>query len=492
MDIKTNNVQFNETTNIEDTVMIGSRLRMIMISVLTMTFMMTIDSSILNVALPTLAKSMNVPTSLIDWACTGYLISMCSFVLIFGKIADIIGKAKVFQAGTVVFIVGSLLCSLSASFVFLIISRLIQGIGASAAMSSNLGIISETYPAKHKAKALSSVSSAVALGTLVGPIAGGAILNYFSWKVIFLINVPIGVVAYVLGFIYLPKNKYRRIEEHFDIGGAIFIVLAVSTVISSLTMLQTYSNIYYYLLLLLGFVFLFFFVFFEKKTDDPLVKVSLFKNKAFVINLIAIAITFTSIGTYNILMPFYLQDALGYTPGKAGFIMVTQPIIMALVAPFAGILADKYGSRLVSALGMFIFGCGALFQGLQYHLDTGLFFIVLGIVIFSVGNALSQTPNNALVMSSVPREDYGFAGSIGSLVRYLGVSVGLTLSTCALYYLMSRNIGHQVKNFLNNRPDVFMYGLRYVFFGIGVILWIASFIMLRAYIKEKVINCYKN
>lgn len=377
---------------------------------------------------------------------------------------------------------------MSASFIFLIISRLIQGIGASAAMSSNLGIISETYPVEHKAKALSSVSSAVALGTLVGPIAGGAILNYFSWEVIFLINVPIGVVAYILGFIYLPKNKYRRVEEHFDIGGSIFIVLAVSTVISSLTMLQTYSNIYYYLLLFLGFVFLFFFILFEKRTDSPLIKVSLFKNKAFVVNLIAIAITFISIGTYNILMPFYLQNALGYTPGKAGFIMVTQPIIMALVAPIAGILADKYGYRLVSAFGMFIFGCGALFQGLQYHLDTGLFFIVLGIVIFSVGNALSQTPNNALVMSSVCCEDYGFAGSIGSLVRYLGVSVGLTLSTCALYYLMSRNVGCQVKNFLNTRPDVFMYGLRYVFICIGVILWIASFFMLRAYIKEKVVH----
>lgn len=363
MDSTNNDVEIKETDNEENTAISSARLRMILISVLIMTFMMTIDSSVLNVALPTLAKSLKVPTSLIDWACTAYLISMCAFAVIFGKIADIIGKTKVFQAGTVVFTVGSLLCSISGSLVFLIISRLIQGIGASASMSSNLGIISETYPAENRAKALSSVSSAVALGMLVGPIAGGAILNYFSWEVIFLINLPIGITAFILGFIFLPKNKSRKVGIHFDIGGSIFIVLAVAAVISSLTMLQTYSNIYLYLLLLLGFVFLFFFVRFEKKAEVPLVKISLFRNKAFVINLLAIAITFISIGTYNIMMPFYLQNALGYSPGKAGLIMIAQPIIIVLIAPIAGILADKYGYRPVSAFGMLVFGGGGFISG---------------------------------------------------------------------------------------------------------------------------------
>jgi EmrB/QacA subfamily drug resistance transporter len=474
--------------DIETNIMSNTRLRMILISVLIMTFMMTLDSSILNVALPTLAKSLNVPTSLIDWACTAYLISMCAFVLIFGKVADIIGKTKVFQAGTVVFTVGSLLCSMSGSLISLIISRLIQGIGASAAMSSNLGIISETYPVKNRAKALSGVSSAVALGTLVGPIAGGAILNYFSWKVIFLINLPIGVIAFILGFIYLPKNKARKAMGHFDINGSIFIVLAISAVISSLTMMQAYSSIYLHMLLFLGFVFFFCFVLLEKKADVPLVKVTLLTNKRFVINLLSITFTFICIGTYNIMMPFYLQNGLGYTPGKAGLIMITQPIIMALVAPISGILADQYGYRPISALGMFIFGGGALFQGLQYRMDTGIFLIVVGIVIFAAGNALSQTPNNALLMSSVRPEDYGFAGSIGSLVRYLGISVGLTLSTSALYALMSHKVGYPVKSFLDNQPEVFIYGLRYVFISACVILWVTAFLMLRMHIKERMKN----
>lgn len=485
MDSITNDVESKEIENTENRTMSSTRLRMILISVLIMTFMMTVDSSILNVALPTLAKALNVPTSLIDWASTAYLISMCAFALIFGKIADIIGKTRAFQAGTVIFTVGSMLCSISGSFVFLIISRLIQGIGASAAMSSNLGIITETYSAENRAKALSGVSSAVALGTLVGPIAGGVILNYFSWPVIFLINLPVGVAAFILGFVFLPKNKGRKAVNHFDIGGSIFIVLAITTVISSLTMLQTYNNIYLYLLLLLGFVFLFFFVCFENKSDVPLIKISLFTNKAFVINLLAITMTFISIGTYGIMMPFYLQDALGYTPAKASLIMITQPIIIALVAPIAGTLADKYGYRPVSAFGMFLFGAGALFQGLLYHLDTGLFFILLGIVIFAAGNALSQAPNNALLMSSVSPEDYGFAGSLGSLVRYLGVSIGLTLSTCILYAMMSYKASFPVKSFPNDQPDFFIYGLRYVFIGSCMILWVAAFLMFREHIKSK-------
>lgn len=231
--------------------------------------------------------------------------------------------------------------------------------------------------------------------------------------------------------------------------------------------------------------FFFFFVCFENKSDVPLIKISLFTNKAFVINLLAITMTFISIGTYGIMMPFYLQDALGYTPAKASLIMITQPIIIALVAPIAGTLADKYGYRPVSAFGMFLFGAGALFQGLLYHLDTGLFFILLGIVIFAAGNALSQAPNNALLMSSVSPEDYGFAGSLGSLVRYLGVSIGLTLSTCILYAMMSYKASFPVKSFPNDQPDFFIYGLRYVFIGSCMILWVAAFLMFREHIKSK-------
>jgi len=463
----------------------GPRLRMILLSVLIMTFMMTLDSSILNVALPTLASKLKVPTSLVDWVCTSYLISMCAFSLIFGKIADIIGKTKVFQAGTVVFTIGSFLCSMSDSFVTLIASRLIQGLGASAAMSSNLGIISEFYPYKDRAKALSFVGSAVAIGIMVGPVTGGAILNYFSWKVIFMINLPIGLIAFILGFIYLPKNSKIKLEGRFDFQGSFFIVIALSAVISSLTMMQTYSSIYLHLLLLSGFVFLFLFFTYEKKAAVPLIKVKLFENKAFVINLLSIATTFICIGLYNIVIPFYLQNAMGYTPGRAGLIMITQPLIMVITAPLSGFFADKYGFRPVSALGMFIFGCGTLFQGLTYHLDTAPLQIIVGIIVFSLGNAICQTPNNALVMSSVPSEDYGFAGSMGSLVRYLGVSVGLTLSTCILYSLMSFKAGYAVKDFLDDRPDIFIFGLRYVFICASVILWAASFFMIKAYIKDK-------
>ena len=476
----------NSVTSTEETAGKSRRkLRMILLSVLTMTFMMTLDSSILNVALPTLAEDLNVPTSQIDWTSIAYLISLCSFVLMFGKIADIVGRAKVFQAGTLIFTVGSLLCSISGSFVFLIVSRLIQGVGASAAMSSNLGIITEAYPVTKRAKALSSVSSSVALGMLVGPIAGGFILNYFSWQVIFLINLPIGVFAFILGMFFLPKSSGNKAIERFDVGGGVFIVLAIAAVISALTMLQTYRDFYLYILLFAGFVFFGVFIAAERRAKSPLVKVSLFRNRRFVVNLITIGISFISVGTYNIMLPFYLQNALGYSPGTAGLILAAQPVIIAIAAPIAGTLADKVGYRPVSATGMFVFGCGALFMGLQYSLTSGVFLIVLGILIFAGGNALAQSPNNALVMSSVPPEDYGFAGSIGTLVRYLGASIGLTLSTGVLYSLMSREAGFVVTTFLDDRPEIFVHGLRYVFFGICAILWLASFLMLRAHLKEK-------
>ena len=168
----------------------------ILLVVLPVTFMTTLDSSIVNVALPSMAKELGTTMAGIEWVVTSYLITICAFILLFGRIGDIIGKSRVFRIGIAIFTIGSLLCGFSYSLTTLIVSRVIQAIGAAAAMATNQGIITETFPASERGKALGMSGTAVALGTMVGPTLGGLIVSVAPWKYIFLINIPIGIIVY--------------------------------------------------------------------------------------------------------------------------------------------------------------------------------------------------------------------------------------------------------------------------------------------------------
>lgn len=194
--------------------------------VVAMTFMATLDSSIVNVTLPVMSKNLEVPLSSIEWVIASYSIIICSTILFFGRLGDMIGKTKVFQCGSVVFTLGSLLCGVSHSFISLIIFRFIQGIGGAAYMANNHGIITEIFPREERGKALGILTTAVALGTMIGPPVGGIIASALNWHYVFLINIPIGVIVFIIGIKYLPRIK--RDSQKLDIAGAALQFLGIS------------------------------------------------------------------------------------------------------------------------------------------------------------------------------------------------------------------------------------------------------------------------
>ena len=167
----------------------------ILLTVLPMTFMTTLDSSIVNVALPTMAKELGTTMAGIEWVVTSYLIAICATILLFGKLGDTLGKSRIFKIGVGVFTIGSLLCGFSKTLSMLILSRVIQAIGAGAAMATNQGIVTETFPSNERGRALGMSGTAVALGTMVGPTLGGLIVSVAPWEYIFLINIPIGILV---------------------------------------------------------------------------------------------------------------------------------------------------------------------------------------------------------------------------------------------------------------------------------------------------------
>ncbi|WP_425331862.1 MFS transporter, partial [Paenibacillus sonchi] len=201
------------------------------------TFMSTLDGSIVNIALPVLVKQLHLPMAQVEWVTTGYLMAICSAVLFFGKLGDIAGKIRIFKIGTVIFILGSLLCGLSASLPLLIASRVIQAIGASMTMANSQGIVTDIFPATERGKALGLIGTFVSLGSIAGPSLGGIIVSTLGWEYIFWVNVPIGLIAIVLGWKVLPKDLIR-VKAKIDLPGSLLFAIFIVTLFAGMLLGQ--------------------------------------------------------------------------------------------------------------------------------------------------------------------------------------------------------------------------------------------------------------
>lgn len=430
--------------------------------VVAMTFMATLDSSIVNVAMPVMSGKMNVPLSSIEWVVASYSIIICATLLFFGRLGDIIGKSRVFQCGTVLFTVASLLCGLCHSFMPLIVCRFIQGIGASAYMANNQGIITEMYPKEGRGKALGILATAVALGNMIGPSAGGFILSFMNWNFIFLVNVPIGIAVFLLGLKHLPQSLKNG--EPMDKTGAVLQFLGTVLLFGALIEAQTtgFVNPYILTALLLAVIFIMLFIGIEKKRSQPLLDLTIFENPQFSLNLICALISFICIAASAILLPFYLQDTLKLTPAQAGLFMMLSPLILAILSPICGTLSDKIGAEGLTLAGLLLMASGFfLMSTLTERSWVGICAVFISIM--AVGQAFFQPANNSLIMSTCSRDKLGIVGSVNSLVRNLGQIVGITLSTTLLYSFMSWKLNIHVSDYIKGRDDVFVYGMNSVY-----------------------------
>lgn len=435
----------------------------ILLAVVSMTFMATLDSSIVNVALPVMSSKLSVSMASIGWVVTSYLIVISSTILIFGRLGDIKGKTRVFRYGVGLFTAGSLFCGISPNLVLLVISRIVQAIGAACAMSANQGIITHVFPANERGRALGTSGTFVALGTMVGPPLGGFIVSALSWHYIFLINIPIGIIVYIVGARVLPKTS-RSLDEKVDTIGAALFVITIVALFGSLIRGQEIGYdkatvIGGFVISIIAFIA---FILAEKRIKMPLLDLHIFENRLFSISILCGFISFTAIGSSNIIQPFYLQDTLKLSPAVTGMFMMVYPIILSVVAPASGYLSDKIGSEFLTFLGLIFTSAGLILMSTlnQYSslLTMGIF-----IAIMSLGNGLFQSPNNSLIMSTVPKNKLGIAGSVNALIRNLGMVVGISYSTTLLYNRMSHKVGYHVVNYIVGRDDVFIYGMRYVY-----------------------------
>ena len=439
----------------------------ILFIILIVTFMSTLDGSIVNVALPVMSKALNVDTSNIQLVVISYLVVISATILIFGRLGDMFGKTKIFNYGLALFTLGSLLCGLTNSLSILVLARVIQAIGAAGSMANSQGIITEVFPPGERGKALGITGTFVALGSLIGPPLGGFILDISSWQYIFLINVPIGIIVLFYSIKLLPKED-KNVEGTLDGLGAVLFMFAIIPLFVALNYAESLG--FNDPKILIGiFISVFSFVAFikvEKREKHPLLDLEIFKNRLFTVSILCAFISFTAIFCSVIIQPFYLQDIRGFTPSQTGLLLMIYPLVLAVVAPISGHLSDKTGSEILTFVGLLVTSLG-LFLMSTLTETSPIILLVIFVATMSLGNGLFQSPNNALVMSEVPRDKLGVAGSVNALIRNLGMVCGIALASILLYDRMSYKVGYKVTNFVAGRSDIFIYGMKIVYITAG-------------------------
>jgi MFS family permease len=314
----------------------------------------------------------------------------------------------------------------------------------------------------------------VALGSMAGPPIGGLIITHFSWNYIFLINVPIGIFVYLLGLKILPKSDKDK-KEKLDAIGASLFALCIVALFASLIIGEDYgysSPVIFtgFIISIISFVL---FIRFEKRTEYPLLQLSIFHNGLFSLSIFCGFISFLAINFSMIIQPFYLQNVLNYSPAYTGIIMVVYPLVLSVVAPISGNLSDKIGSELLTFMGLAATSTG-LFLMSTLNESSGLFPMIFYIVIMSIGNGLFQSPNNSLIMSNAPRNMLGIAGSVNALIRNLGMITVTSMAILILYSRMSSYIGYKVSDYISGRADVFIYGMKGAYITAGSICTVGA------------------
>ncbi|MDR2100297.1 MAG: MFS transporter [Campylobacteraceae bacterium] len=445
----------------------------IFVSVSLFTFMATLDGSIVSIALPTITESLNIPMNKSIWIVAVYMITICTFLVLFGKIGDIVGKIKIFRIGTLIFVGGTFLSGLANSLEILIAARVVQALGAGMTMSTNLGIITEIFTPQERGKALGFIGSVVSLGTITGPSMGGVIVHYLPWSYIFWLNIPFGLLTLFLGTKYLPKD-ISKTKSRVDFTGFFIYAAAIILFFGSMFAGQEmgFGNIAILITLAISLLFVIFFIKYEYGKSSPLIEFAIFKNKTVTTGLICAFIVFGTNFFVFILMPFYLQTARGYTPSAAGFILMAFPIVMVIAAPIAGSLVNRFGANRLIMLGLSIIALVNLLL-IFIKIDTNIVYFITLIALIGLGNALFQSPNNTIIMSSADKRYLGVIGSLNALARNVGNIVGVTFATTILFTAMSFKAGGHISTYIKGEEELFIFGMHVTFIVSLVFMLIA-------------------
>jgi EmrB/QacA subfamily drug resistance transporter len=395
-------------------------------------FLAPFDISAVNIALPTLGAEFSLDALALSWVSTAYLLSSALFLVPFGRIADIVGRRRIFTLGLSLFTAASFFMAFTMVPATIIPLRVIQGMGGALIYGTAVAILTAVTPPEDRGKALGIYTTAVYLGLSVGPFLGGLMTGTFGWRSIFFVNVPIGIFALWLVRTRLRGEWADARGEGFDTPGAVLFGLSLVSVMLGFTWLPGGNGI---LMILLGILLLAGFLERERRTEHPLLDIGLFTgNRVFALSNLAALINYAATFAVTFLLSFYLQSIRGFSPAFAGAILVTQPLLQAILSSPAGHLSDRVEPGKVASAGMGLCAAGLLLLAFIGE-DSSLPFLLLALALLGIGFALFSSPNTNAVMSSVEKRCYGVASGILGTMRLTGqmLSMGIAMTLFAVY-----------------------------------------------------------
>ena len=394
-------------------------------------FMATLDASIVNISLPEISLSFHVPLSgTVEWVILGYLIIIAGILLPLGRLADMVGRKLIWLLGLSIFTLSSALCGAAPSLLWLIAFRVLQGVGGAMIMAVSPAMVTSAFPSTERGRALGLNAAVVAIGTSTGPTLGGILTEAFSWRWIFYVNVPIGIIGVMATWRLLKEPMpWRSGGQRFDLIGAGLLSAGLTGLMLGLSFGEETGWSSGIILGLLGAAMLLLIVFYfnEKRIDHPIVDLSLFRNRLFSAAIVSSFLSFLALFAVMFLMPFYLEELLALPTHHAGLILTAVPLTISLVAPLSGWLSDRLGSRLLSSLGMAVGSVGLWFLS-RLTSQSSVFDIIWPLAVTGLGQALFQSPNNNAIMGSVPQYRLGIASGFLATVRVLGQGFSVALA----------------------------------------------------------------
>lgn len=424
--------------------------------------------SIANVALPTLTRAFDASFQEVQWIVLAYLLAITTMIVSVGRLGDITGRRRLLLAGLFLFTVASVLCGVAPTLWLLIAARAAQGLAAAIMMTLTMAFVAETVPKARTGSAMGLLGTMSAIGTALGPSLGGLLIAGAGWRAIFLVNVPLGLLAFCLAYRYLPADRREPKTDRagFDVVGTLLLALTLGAYALAMTIGRGSFGPLNMALFVAAVLAASFFVLVEARVASPLIRLAAFGNTTLSASLAMSALVATVMMATLVVGPFYLSRALGLDAAVVGIVMSVGPLVAALAGVPAGRMADRFGAGRMTVIGLIAIAAGCFILSIMPAM-SGIPGYIVPIAVITSGYALFQTANNAAVMSDISPDQGGVISGLLNLSRNLGLITGASVLGAVFAF------ASEATDMATARPDAVATGMRITFAVAAILIVVA-------------------